>query len=406
METFESGRYHTDKPVHDPPILTVHICRSPGQLCPAFPLDGRIHLTCGMMFLFLLFKCHIGYPSMSFAYPALKKLFCEIKGGLANTPEDRDRVQQDLNTMEKWANENKMQFNKDKCKVLHLGQKNEKHAYWMGDTLLAFPIVFGAFCMPLAFLRGIPRKLLQVQPSINLRSRAFMDLKVLVSLLNDFASLSLAESWDNVGLLVEPSPPHVVSTLFLTNDLTEEVMEEALQERAGLILSYHPPIFKPLKRITWQTWKERLVIRALENRVGVYSPHTAYDAAPHGVNTWLAKALGACTTIPLHPSAAPNYPTKGCYRIEFSSCSAEAVLSRLREMPGVSLLTTVPARVDGAEQVQVSLNCTQSALLQVMALLSQSSPVYEKTEIISLQKFGICAFAEPAMETNSQAMYI
>ncbi|XP_077198561.1 neural cell adhesion molecule 2 isoform X8 [Paroedura picta] len=50
-------------------------------------------------------------------------------GGLANTPEDRDRVQRDLNTMEKWANENKMQFNKDKCKVLHLGQKNEKHAY-------------------------------------------------------------------------------------------------------------------------------------------------------------------------------------------------------------------------------------------------------------------------------------
>ncbi|XP_048342393.1 NIF3-like protein 1 isoform X2 [Sphaerodactylus townsendi] len=244
-------------------------------------------------------------------------------------------------------------------------------------------------CMPLSFLKRAPRKLLCVQPWIDLRSQSFMDLKVLVSSLNDFASLSLAESWDNVGLLVEPSPPHVVNTLFLTNDLTEEVMTEALQKRADLILSYHPPIFKPLKRITWQTWKERLVIQALENRVGIYSPHTAYDAASHGVNTWLAKGLGACSTAPLHSSASSNYPTRGCYRVEFSSCSTEnleTVLSRLRDMPGVSLIATHPARVDGEEHMRVSLNCTQHALLQVGALLSQNTPLYENTEIISLQK--------------------
>lgn len=128
-------------------------------------------------------------------------------------------------------------------------------------------------------------------------SRSFMDLKALLSSLNDFASLSFAESWDNVGLLVEPSPPHTVNTLFLTNDLTEEVMEEALQKKADLILSYHPPIFRPMKHITWKTWKERLVIRALENRVAIYSPHTAYDAAPQGVNSWLAKGLGEKTFV-------------------------------------------------------------------------------------------------------------
>lgn len=123
-------------------------------------------------------------------------------------------------------------------------------------------------------------------------SCSFMDLKALLSSLNDFASLSFAESWDNVGLLVEPSPPHTVRTLFLTNDLTEVVMDEALQKKADLILSYHPPIFRAMKHVTWKTWKERLVIRALENRVAIYSPHTAYDAAPQGVNTWLAKGLG------------------------------------------------------------------------------------------------------------------
>lgn len=126
----------------------------------------------------------------------------------------------------------------------------------------------------------------------HLPSRSLMNLGEVVSALNDFASLSLAESWDNVGLLVEPSPPHTVNTLFLTNDLTEEVMEEAVQKKADLILSYHPPVFTPLKRVTWKTWKERLVVQALEHRIGIYSPHTAYDAIPHGVNDWLAKGLG------------------------------------------------------------------------------------------------------------------
>ncbi|XP_054826208.1 NIF3-like protein 1 [Eublepharis macularius] len=243
--------------------------------------------------------------------------------------------------------------------------------------------------MTLSCLKRIPRSLLRVRPLAGFRSQPFMDLKVLVSLLNDFASLSLAESWDNVGLLVEPSPPHVVNTLFLTNDLTEEVMEEALQKRADLILSYHPPIFKPLKRITWQTWKERLVIRALENRVAIYSPHTAYDAAPHGVNTWLAKGFGECTTVPLQPSAASNYPTKESYQVKFSSCSAEnleTVLSTLHKMPGVSLIATAPTRFGGEEQTGVSLSCTQHALLQAVALLSQNPALYETTEIIPFQK--------------------
>ncbi|XP_039073754.1 NIF3-like protein 1 isoform X2 [Hyaena hyaena] len=233
-----------------------------------------------------------------------------------------------------------------------------------------------------------------------------MDLKVLLSSLNDFASLSLAESWDNVGLLVEPSPPHTVNTLFLTNDLTEEVMEEALQKKADLILSYHPPIFRPLKHITWKTWKERLVIRALENRVGIYSPHTAYDAAPQGVNSWLAKGLGVCTSRPIHPSKAPNYPTVGTHRVEFSvNCTQhlDKVISAVKEIQDVSV-TSFSTRTDDEEQTRISLNCSQEALLQVVAFLSQNRQFYQKTEILLLEKpplpqtgMGrLCTLDEPA----------
>nr|XP_058909455.1 NIF3-like protein 1 isoform X2 [Kogia breviceps] len=237
-------------------------------------------------------------------------------------------------------------------------------------------------------LRLVPATVRLIHCLICSSSRSFMDLKALLSSLNDFASLSFAESWDNVGLLVEPSPPHTVNTLFLTNDLTEEVMEEALQKKADLILSYHPPIFRPMKRITWKTWKERLVIRALENRVGIYSPHTAYDAAPQGVNNWLAKGLGVCTSRPIHASRAPDCPTEGTHRVEFSVAHTQdldKVFSAVKGIAGVSV-TSFSARTDDEEQTRLSLNCTQQALMQVVAFLSQHRQYYQKTEILSLEK--------------------
>ncbi|XP_007645771.1 NIF3-like protein 1 isoform X3 [Cricetulus griseus] len=247
--------------------------------------------------------------------------------------------------------------------------------------------VLPGFCM-LSSAHLLPTSVRLAPSWICRSSRSFMDLKALLSSLNDFASLSFAESWDNVGLLVEPSPPHTVNTLFLTNDLTEEVMEEALQKKADLILSYHPPIFRAMKHITWKTWKERLVIRALENRVAIYSPHTAYDAAPQGVNNWLAKGLGTCSTRPIHPSRAPNYPTEGAHRLEFSvnhTQDLDKVMSAVKGIGDVSV-TSFAARCDDEEQTRISLNCTQKALMQVLAFLSQNRQLYQKTEILSLEK--------------------
>ncbi|XP_004576997.1 NIF3-like protein 1 [Ochotona princeps] len=237
-------------------------------------------------------------------------------------------------------------------------------------------------------IRLVPTTVRLVRSQNCSSSRSFMDLKTLISSLNDFASLSFAESWDNVGLLVEPSPPHTVTTLFLTNDLTEQVMDEALQKKANLILSYHPPIFTSLKHLTWTSWKERLVIRALENRVGIYSPHTAYDAAPQGVNHWLSKGLGACTSRPIQPCKAANCPTEGTHRVEFYIKHTEdldKVMSAMKEIAGVSV-ASLSASIDGEEQTRISLNCTEKALLQVVAQLSQHRQLYQRTEILSLEK--------------------
>ena len=67
----------------------------------------------------------------------LIKFADDIKlGGVANNPEERTTLQSDQDRLEEWVIDNKMNFNQEKCKVLHLGVKNVKHKYKMRDTWL------------------------------------------------------------------------------------------------------------------------------------------------------------------------------------------------------------------------------------------------------------------------------
>lgn len=80
--------------------------------------------------------------------------------------------------------------------------------------------------------------------------------------------------------------------VMLTNDLTEAVYREACDWNANLIISYHPPIFAPMKKLVQSNWKDRIITGCIENRIAIYSPHTSYDALAGGVNDWLLQAFG------------------------------------------------------------------------------------------------------------------
>lgn len=89
-----------------------------------------------------------------------------------------------------------------------------------------------------------------VYRNYNSSSEMGVPLLEVVKKLENVAPLKLAESWDNVGLLVEPDKNHLIKTILLTIDLTEDVVDEALDNKAQMIVTYHPNIFRPIKSIT------------------------------------------------------------------------------------------------------------------------------------------------------------
>lgn len=74
-------------------------------------------------------------------------------------------------------------------------------------------------------------------------------LEYIVNSLRRFAGLNLAEPWDNVGLLVDPMVQKSITNILLTNDLTEKIVNEAVELGAGLIVTYHPNIFEGIKSV-------------------------------------------------------------------------------------------------------------------------------------------------------------
>ena len=113
----------------------------------------------------------------------------------------------------------------------------------------------------------------------------------LIDVLERIAPLAYAESWDNTGLLVGSSSWPLTRAL-LTIDLTADVLCEACDAGASMIVTYHPLIFEPIKSVVDRDPIQRIVVEAIRNSIAVYSPHTALDAMPGGVNDWLADGLG------------------------------------------------------------------------------------------------------------------
>ncbi|GHT09665.1 GTP cyclohydrolase 1 type 2 [Bacteroidia bacterium] len=127
-----------------------------------------------------------------------------------------------------------------------------------------------------------------------------MKISQIIETLENYAPLSLQESFDNSGLQVGDVSRKVTGIL-LCLDVTEEVLDEAIELDCNLIISHHPLLFKPLKSLSGKTYIERCVIKACRNNLVIYASHTNMDNAFGGVNFRIAEKIGLQNVRVLSP---------------------------------------------------------------------------------------------------------
>ncbi len=102
--------------------------------------------------------------------------------------------------------------------------------------------------------------------------------------------LSLQEDYDNSGLQIG-LPDMEIRSALISLDVNEDVVDEAIRYRCGVIISHHPLIFKAVKRLSDKSITERVIRKALTNNIAVYSAHTNLDMMPSGVSRKMAEKL-------------------------------------------------------------------------------------------------------------------
>ncbi|ETN96833.1 Nif3-like dinuclear metal center hexameric protein [Zhouia amylolytica] len=118
-----------------------------------------------------------------------------------------------------------------------------------------------------------------------------MIIQDLINNIEEYAPLSYAEDFDNVGLLVGDAQAELKGIL-ITLDTLEAVVEEAIEKDCNFILSFHPIVFSGLKKINGSNYVERTVLKAIKNDIAIYAIHTALDNHFEGVNAKICQRLG------------------------------------------------------------------------------------------------------------------
>ena len=127
-------------------------------------------------------------------------------------------------------------------------------------------------------------------------------LKDITNFLESFAPLSLQESYDNAGLITGDLSSEIKSVL-VTLDVTEKVIEEAIQKKAQLVVAHHPIVFSGLKKFTGKNYVERTIIKAIKNDIAIYAAHTNLDSVEIGVNQKICEKLGLQNCRILQPAS-------------------------------------------------------------------------------------------------------
>ncbi len=116
-------------------------------------------------------------------------------------------------------------------------------------------------------------------------------VKDIINILEKKFPLNIKEEWDNVGLLVGDGNSNV-KKIQVSLDLTDKVLENAIENDVDLIITHHPLIFKPLKSINNNSKTGKKIMKLIKNEISLYAIHTNLDSAEQGLNDYIARKIG------------------------------------------------------------------------------------------------------------------
>lgn len=221
-----------------------------------------------------------------------------------------------------------------------------------------------------------------------------------IEVIERIAPLRYAEDWDNVGLLIGDRND-TVSRAMLTIDFTEEILAEAIEKQADLVITYHPVMFHPIQRITADNVPGRILLHTLSHGIQLYSPHTALDATPGGVTDWLADAVGSGYRRPLTPyqnlpesrqvKIVTFVPTSAADRLrdalssagagqigDYEQCSFNVSgKGTFRGGRHTNPVVGQPGRLEVVDEVRIEMVCPVKGLSALISTLKQFHPYEE-----------------------------
>jgi len=231
----------------------------------------------------------------------------------------------------------------------------------------------------------------------------------LAAWLEGFAPQHLAEPWDNVGLLWG-DPESAVGRVMTCLTVTPRTAAEAIRERAELIVSHHPVLFKGAKAIRADRPETAPLWTLARSGTAIISPHTALDNTTGGMNDVLADRLGLVDVGPLRPSAGPGRfkltvfaPEgdraavldaafrAGAGRIgNYAGCSfRSAGLGTFVPGPGANPTLGAVGRAETAEEWRVEFVCPSARLVEVLAAIRTAHSYEEPAiDVVALEPAG------------------
>lgn len=129
-----------------------------------------------------------------------------------------------------------------------------------------------------------------------------MKVKDITAVIEEFAPLSIQESWDNSGLLIG-SPEDDVNGVLVGFDCTPELIDEAVAKGCNMVVTHHPLIYKGVKRINADDPVGAAIVKAVKAGVAVYAAHTTADKVIGGVSGNMAEKLGLQNVRILEPDS-------------------------------------------------------------------------------------------------------